>query len=132
MKRTIIIVAAVLIALSAATYGAIRWHQRWQWGKAGAPCLFHSMNKDFSDHKLKAEMIDGGTLHYDPRGDCALWLRLAVTAPKAEKMSGVGFVIDLAPGRHEYLVKAHYRRDPNDPRRSRPAPGLYEITRLTP
>ena len=131
MKRTVIIVAAVLIALSAACYAAIRWHQFRQWGQAGAPRLFYAMNKDFTKHDLKAEMLDGGTLQY-AGNDGALWLRMAVTAPKAEKVKGAGFEIDLAPGRHEYLVKAHYARDPNNMRHFRPEPGLYEITRLTP
>ena len=131
MKRTILIVAAVLIAASAALYGAIRWHQYRQWGRIGAPCLFAAMNKDFAKHELKAEMLDGGTLYYG--GNCgALWLRMAVTAPEAEKMTGAGFEIDLAPGRHEYLVKAHFARDPNNMRHFRPEPGGYEITRLTP
>ena len=131
MKRTVIIVAAVLIALSAAGYAAIRWHQFHQWGQAGAPRLLQAMNKDFADHDLKAEMIEGGTLYY--AGNCGgLWIRIAIDAPKAEKVKGAGFEIDLAPGRHEYLVKAHFARDPNDMRHFRPEPGLYEIMRVTP
>ena len=130
MKRTILIVAAVLIAASAALYGAIRWHQYRQWGKVGVPHLFAAMNRNFTRHDLKAEMLDGGTLHY-AGNDGALWLRMAVTAPEAEKMKGAGFEIDLAPGRHEYLVKAYFKRDPNNMRHFLRT-GPYEITRVTP
>ncbi len=131
MKRTILIVAAVLIAASAALYGAICWNQARLWGKKGASDLFDAMNKEFTRRERKAEMIDGGTLRYDSDGG-SLWLRMAITAPKAEKVIGAGFEIDLAPGRHEYLVKAHFARNPESRRHFRSVPGLYEITRVTP
>ena len=131
MKRTMIIVAMVLLVMAAAVYGAVCWNQRRLFGEKGAEGLFNAMNKDFNDNRLQAECLDGGLSGYNKQG-AALWVRIAVTAPAAQKFTGHGFVMELAPGRHEYLVKAEYRRDPGEFRRFQPVPGLYEITRLDP
>lgn len=131
MKRTLIIVAAVLITAAIAVYGVIQWDQRRIFGNTGVQGLFNAMNKDFSDNKLTAELLGGRLTRYDRQG-CALQIRIAVTSPDARKFVGHGFTMDLAAGRHEYRIDAEYRRDPGDSRRFQPAPGLYQVERITP